>query len=80
MIRPLGYVPLLRWRQGEYLALRRLEQEQKNLIMPLVEMLDPDYDFEEQKPKKTVDAHLEKFGKRLFETWDTRPFCWTPAT
>jgi hypothetical protein len=74
MIRPLGYVPLLRWRQGEYLALRRLDDDQKDLLTPLVEVLDPDYDFEERRPKKTLDEHLEKFGKRLLETWDCRPF------
>lgn len=74
MIRPLGYMPLLRWRQGEYLALRRLDEVQKDLITPLVEVLDPDFDFEENRPKKTLDAHLEKFGKRLLETWGCRRF------
>jgi hypothetical protein len=74
MIEPLSYVPLLRWRQGEYLALEHLEEPQKNLITPLIEVLNPDYDFEERRPKKDIDEHLEKFGDRLAKKWGSRPF------
>ena len=56
---------LLRWRQGEYEALFRLGSPQKDAILPLIEILKPDYDFEQRKPKRDLDEHLKLFGKRL---------------
>lgn len=70
---PKPYVPLLRWRQGEYEALFRLGDPQKNATCPLIELLPPDYDFELRKPKKELDEHLKLFGKRLGTKWAGRP-------
>lgn len=69
---PKPYVPLLRWRQGEYEALFRLREPQKDATLPLIEILPPDYDFELQKPKKDLDEHLTLFGKRLTAKWGGR--------
>ena len=69
---PKPYVPLLRWRQGEYEALFRLRDQQKDSTLPLIEILQPDYDFELQKPKRDLDEHLELFGKRLTAKWKGR--------
>ncbi|MGZ8285051.1 MAG: beta family protein [Allosphingosinicella sp.] len=70
---PKPYVPLLRWRQGEYEALFRLGGPQKDAILPLIEILKPDYDFELRKPKRNLDEHLKLFGKRLGIKWNSRP-------
>lgn len=70
---PKPYVPLLRWRQGEYEALFRLGDPQKDATLPLIELLPPDYDFELRKPKKDLDEHLKLFGKRLGTKWAGRP-------
>jgi hypothetical protein len=70
---PKPYVPLLRWRQGEYEALFRLRDPQKDATLPLIEILPPDYDFELQRPKKDLDEHLKLFGKRLTAKWKGRP-------
>ncbi|WP_230772047.1 beta family protein [Sphingomonas sp. Leaf4] len=70
---PKPYVPLLRWRQGEYEALFRLAPPQKDAILPLIEILKPDYDFELRKPKRDLDEHLKLFGKRLGAKWKSRP-------
>ena len=70
---PQPYVPLLRWRQGEYEALFRLRDPQKNATLPLIEIVPPDYDFELRKPKKDLDEHLKLFGKRLGAKWKGRP-------
>ena len=70
---PKPYVPLLRWRQGEYEALFRLGNAQKDATLPLIEILPPDYDFEQRKPKKNLDEHLKLFGKRLGVKWAGRP-------
>lgn len=70
---PKPYIPLLRWRQGEYEALFRLGNAQKDATLPLIEILPPDYDFEQRKPKKSLDEHLKLFGRRLGVKWAGRP-------
>lgn len=67
------YVPVLKWRQGEYQALLRLRPEQKAGVVPLLEITPPDFDFELNEPKHTIDAHLAEFAKRLEAKWETRP-------
>ena len=67
------YVPVLKWRQGEYQALWRLNDAQKARIVPLIEVTPPDFDFEEWQPKKTIDEHFEKFARRLRQKWGERP-------
>jgi hypothetical protein len=67
------YVPVLKWRQGEYQALWRLNDAQKARIVPLIEVTPPDFDFEEWQPKKTIDEHLKKFAGRLKQKWGDRP-------
>ena len=67
------YVPVVKWRQGEYQALSRLEDARKARIVPLIEVTPPDFDFEQWKPKKTIDAHFEKFASRFKEKWGERP-------
>ena len=54
MIMPTDYVPLLRWRMGEYQALEKLDPGLKAGVVPLIEVLPPDYDFELRKPKKEI--------------------------
>lgn len=68
----LDYVPVLKWRQGEYQALMRLRAEQKTNVVPLLEITPPDFDFELNEPKHTIDAHLAEFAKRLEAKWETR--------
>jgi hypothetical protein len=68
-----NYVPVLKWRQGEYQALWRLNDALKARVVPLIEVTPPDFDFEEWKPKKTIDEHLEKFATRLKQKWGARP-------
>jgi hypothetical protein len=67
------YVPVLKWRQGEYQALWRLSEELKSQVVPLIEVTPPDFDFEQWKPKKTVSEHLEKFAERFNQKWGGRP-------
>lgn len=67
------YVPLLRWRMGEYQALEKLGDAQKARVVPLLEVLPPDYDFEQRRPKKDVDDQLSSFADKLHKKWGTRP-------
>jgi hypothetical protein len=73
VITTADYVPALKWRQGEYQALWRLNDAQKARIVPLIEVTPPDFDFEQWQPKKTIDGHLEKFAARFKQKWGQRP-------
>lgn len=66
------YVPIIKWRQGEYQALWRLTDPVKNWITPLLEIPTEPWDFELEAAAKTLDEHLDKFGVRLSAKWGGR--------
>ncbi|UOB55528.1 beta family protein [Burkholderia pyrrocinia] len=66
------YVPVLKWRQGEYLALSRLDPAVRDWVTPLFEVPTEAWDFEAEAPAKSLDEHLAKFGVRLKQKWDSR--------
>ena len=70
---PNYYVPLLRWRAGEYRALKRLSDGCRERTMPLIEVLPPDYDFALRQPKKHIDEQLKPFAKQIEDHWPHRP-------
>lgn len=67
------YVPILKWKMGEYQALSRLTDLVKAKITPLLEIPPVGFDFETQTKKETLDAHIGDFGKRLKSKWQARP-------
>lgn len=67
------YVPCLRWKQGEYKALRLLSSNARDVITPLIEVAEIGFDFETGTPAKTIDKHLAPFAKRVRENWGTQP-------
>lgn len=66
------YVPILKWRQGEYLALGRSIDAVKDWIYPMFEIPVEQWDFEKEEPAKSLDDHLKNFGKRLSKNWQKR--------
>lgn len=66
------YIPSMQWKMAEYQALLRLSDEVKNKIYPLIVIPPVGFDFEEQKPKKTVEEHLEGFPDKLHKKWPER--------
>jgi len=58
---------------GEYQALFKLEAARKPFVVPLIEVLPPDFDFEKWRPKKDVNEHLTDFGEQLRKKWGERP-------
>lgn len=66
------YVPCLRWKQGEYKAMSLLSSAASNLITPLIEVPEKGYDFETKADKKTIEAHLALFPKRVATHWKKR--------
>lgn len=68
-----SYSPILKWRQGEYQALKRLDDRAKNGIIPVIIVPPVEFDFEEQCPKKTVQEFIEPFSRRFNDKWGKRP-------
>lgn len=68
-----NYVPCLRWKTGEYQAVLRLSTETKKNIIPLIEIPELGWDFEEHKERKTIDQLLTPFAKRVHDKWGTAP-------
>jgi len=66
------YVPVMKWRMGEYQALMRLADDVKDRVTPLLELPTEAWDFENEQPAKSIDEHLEKFGSNLFKKWEKR--------
>ncbi|MFM2667156.1 beta family protein [Vibrio mediterranei] len=64
-----NYLPILKWRQGEYQALLRLNKEVKKNLYPLFVIPPVEFDFEEQKPKKSAEQHVEKLADRYIKKW-----------
>lgn len=67
-----SYVPILKWRQGEYQALLHLSTTTKEKIVPLIVIPPIEYDFEEEKLKKTIQEHIEPFANRFQQKWGNR--------
>jgi hypothetical protein len=63
------YIPCLRWKQGEYLAVWRLPIKSKRVFTPLIEVPGIGYDFENETEAKTIDEYLAPFAKRVHEKW-----------
>src|ERR1700761_9070713 len=67
------YIPVLKWRQGEYQALMRLDDAHRQRVVPLIEVTPPEWDFEEARDKKTIEQQLEPFARRLKAKWGSLP-------
>lgn len=67
-----AYVPILKWRMGEYQALLRLKDAVKDAIVPLFIIPPVEYDFDEQRPKKTLEEHISPFADRYRIKWGNR--------
>ena len=63
------YVPCLRWKQGEYMAIAALSAASRERITPLIEVPEIGFDFETRSDKKTLDEHIKPFGKRVADKW-----------
>lgn len=72
MILSKHYVPFLKWRQSEYQALSRLENEIKDFIVPYIILPPLEYDFEAQRLKKTIQEHIEPMPDRIKKKWGKR--------
>ena len=63
------YVPILKAKEGEFKALQETFAATKDLMTPLFEIVDVAWDYEEDTEAKTIDAHLNKVGKKILDGW-----------
>lgn len=59
------YVPIIRWKRGEQVALRELSVEDKSKIRPLIELL-PNNFVKKKRPKNIVQQLLKSWGEKPF--------------
>ena len=65
------YVPILKGRDGEYGALESLTPESKDRLTPVIELPPIPWNFEEERPDRTIDTHLKKVSQKLSRAWGT---------
>lgn len=65
------YVPVLKAKDAEYRSLADVKPATKASIVPLLEVPPILWDYEEERPAKGIDAHLEPVVKRITGSWGT---------
>jgi hypothetical protein len=63
------YVPILKGKMGEYSALKDIDPEIKNRIIPVVEIPPIPWDYSNDAPSRTIDVHLSRITDLLGEVW-----------
>ncbi len=63
------YVPILKWRQGEYRAVRDLDPAVVAAMLPLAEIPPVSWDWENDCPAKTLDEHLANIPEQFEKHW-----------
>jgi len=69
MFKTKHYVPVLKWKLGEYMALNELQPELRNKLTPVIEIPPIQFDFTTEEPAKKIDQHLEKVTQQIRESW-----------
>jgi hypothetical protein len=63
------YVPILKGKAGEYQAIRDLDPGVKDRLTPLVEVPSIPWDYENDRPGKTVDEHVANVPGNIEKHW-----------
>jgi hypothetical protein len=66
---PPIYVPVLSGKEGEYGALQALDLETRRKIMPLIDVPDVPYDWENDRPAKLLEEHVRGVADRIADAW-----------
>lgn len=63
------YVPILKWRQGEYRALRDLAPAVVAALLPLMEIPPVPWDWKNDSHAETLDEHLSDIPEQFEKHW-----------
>ena len=72
-----SYVPVLRWKQAEWMALRYLHEGVRELIVPVVEIPPSRFRLRKNETHLDVDDRLRETAEQLSEDWEPGPSSWT---
>jgi len=72
MLQKKDYVPVLKWKMGEYQALNKLREDLKDRICPLIEIVPIGFDHEKGVLRESMDSHIADIGTRLKKKWGDR--------
>lgn len=73
LLRSVSYVPILKWKAGERLALSTFRRSLRGRLVPLF-LMPPSGDFDHEKGRRlTPLEHIRLFGKRLHDAWGRSP-------
>jgi len=67
------YVPVLKWKRGEQKAIELLDNVSKNNLLPLLEIPPIDWDWINNRPKKTIDSHIIDIEKTIKNSFGINP-------
>ena len=70
----LLYVPILKAKEGEFKGLETIKKENLKKISPLFEIPSIPWNYEDDAEGKSIDSHLEKMGKKIFDAIGDTPF------
>ncbi|MEO7887424.1 beta family protein [Polaromonas sp.] len=65
------YLPALKWKQGEQFAVKQLTLGQKSRLLPIVDLPDRPYNWEEKKYTKSWNKHIDDIVKATVASWGT---------
>jgi hypothetical protein len=63
------YMPVLKTKQGEFLALSLVNPSIQGYIVPLIEVTNIEFDNEENTSPKTIEEHLDIVTRRIAKKW-----------
>ena len=67
------YVPILRWKRGEKIALRHLQPADRAIVTPLIELVPTNFKLG-QDGSDTPAMALEREAKEIKKNWGPAPF------
>lgn len=63
------YVPILKGKRGEYQALEQLPPDDRQFVVPLIEVPPIAWDFINERPDRPLDTHLAAVPTQLIRSW-----------
>jgi Beta protein len=70
--RPVRYLPILKAKDAEYRALKEITVAAKAAIAPLLEIPSIPWDYESEKPTRSIDEHIAPVAARVQGVWGKR--------
>lgn len=74
MVDHSNYVPALRWKQAEWMALRYLEDDVRRAVTPILEIPASRFQPRKAEARMDVEGRLEETVEEIANSWGRSPF------